>query len=419
MGSTLAPLAAPIIGVTFVLAGSGLFNSVTSFRFGVAQMSASVAGIVLSGYFLGLIVGSLRCPKIVGRIGHIRAFAAFCALAAGSVLVHGLWVEPAAWFFLRGLVGFGTAGIYIVAESWLNEKVTPLNRGLVLSMYTAACQIGLTVGQSLLAFVDSAASSAFTVAGLFLVFAVVPVTTTRAPQPHVHASERMPFRRLIAIAPLGTVTCFLAGAANNSVFAVGPMVGSGLGLSQEQTAWFMSAVVFGGMCSQWPMGRLSDRVRRGWVIALCAGSLAVVCIALRSFWMPGMVAIGGGFCIGFFLFVLYPVAIAYVNDVLSPEQILSASSALILVYSVGAASGPIATSFFVDLLGPYGLFYVLAVVGLILVPGSLVVMHYRDPVAQSDKEAFLPTALPQTAPMADLDPRLSAAGEVEAPAVEA
>lgn len=411
MGSTLAPLLAPIIGVTLVLAGSGLFNSVTSFRFGTQNMSASAAGIVLSGYFFGLIAGALRCPQIVGRIGHIRAFAAFSALAASSILVHGLWPEPVAWFGLRALCGFGTAGIYIVAESWLNERVTQRNRGVVLAVYTAACQIGLTVGQVLLAVVDSEAPSAFTVAGLFVVLALVPVTMTRAPQPHVHTSDRMGLGKLIAIAPLGTLTCFLAGAANNAVFAVGPMTGTRLGLTQEQTAFFMSAVVFGGMCSQWPMGRLSDRIRRGWVIALCAGALATVCVALRVAWSPGVVSIAGGFAVGFFLFVLYPVAIAYANDVLTPRQILPASSTLILIYSVGAAAGPIAASFVVDLTGPYGLFYTLAFVGAVLVPSAVAVMHYRDPVAPEDKDAFIPTALPQTAPLADLDPRLSSAGD--------
>ncbi|MCA9583259.1 MAG: MFS transporter, partial [Myxococcales bacterium] len=341
---SILPVLSPVLGTSIVLIGAGLLNAYTSYRFGLEGISSIRAGLILSGYYAGLVMGSLRCGQIVTNVGHIRAFAGFSAIAAASTLGHSVTSVYEIWFLLRMACGFSLAGIFVVAESWLNGTATPTNRGQLLAVYMVANQVGLVIGQAALAAVGEGVHLAFTLAGMAMAVAVVPVTLTKGPGPSIAGETRMPVRTLMGRAPLAFFTCLLSGWITNSLFAMGPMAGQSLGLSRGLVGLFMSMLVVGGSVAQWPIGRLSDRMRRGWVIAGCGAFLALFTAALSFFWQPHQAVAAAAIGMGAFAFVLYPLAISDANDLLSSEEILGASGGLVLAYSVGAVVGPIATS---------------------------------------------------------------------------
>ena len=106
----------------------------------------------MSGYFIGYFVGANMIPNLVSKVGHIRVFAAFASLASLSILIHAVFVNPVVWTLGRFLTGFSLIGVYIVVESWLNDRATNRNRGGVLSIYMFITFIGLAVGTLLLNF---------------------------------------------------------------------------------------------------------------------------------------------------------------------------------------------------------------------------------------------------------------------------
>ena len=112
MAQTLGPVAALLLGVFFLVTGSGLQNTLLPLRGAFEGFSAVNLGILGSSYYLGFVFGCLLVPHIVRRSGHIRAFTALTAGAVATMLAHPLFVEPHVWFALRGTTwGFRLATV--------------------------------------------------------------------------------------------------------------------------------------------------------------------------------------------------------------------------------------------------------------------------------------------------------------------
>ena len=133
MKNALAPVAALLIGVSILLTGQGLQGTLLPVRAGLENFSTISIGIIGGAYFLGFTVGCLKGGELVKNVGHVRVFAAMTALASASPLLHGLLLDPLVWGLLRALTGFCFAVLYVVIESWLNDRATNENRGVIIS----------------------------------------------------------------------------------------------------------------------------------------------------------------------------------------------------------------------------------------------------------------------------------------------
>lgn len=409
MPAVFSSLSALLLSIGIMTLGYGLLGSLLAVRMAVEEFSTLTAGVVMSCFFLGLMVGSQTVGWVVRRVGHIRTFAALASIFSAATLAHVFYIDPVLWAVLRLIEGYCMAGLLMCAESWLNDRATNETRGSVLSLYMIASYLFGSLGQMLLATGAVEGFLLFALSSVLMSLALVPVALTRAPAPALPEQSLFGLRRLLEISPLGVVGCFVSGLTTGAFYALGPRYGADLGLETIEIAVFMGVTIFGGLLLQWPVGRLSDRIDRRKVISGAGALLALMTIGLAVTvatpllpmgpWVLGLVLLLGGM-----MFVLYPLSLSHANDFISAQDFVPASGGLILFYGMGATIGPVAASLAMEAVGGLGLFGFGAVSGLALSVFSLWRLRQGDAVAAEDKTPFLVT--PRTAYVVyELDPR--------------
>jgi MFS family permease len=365
-GSMRAAIGTLIVATSIVQLANGFFGTFISLRVSLENFGATLAGLVLSSYFAGFTVGALRCGKIIERIGHIRAYAAFGGLVAAATALMPLLRGPLLWLVLRAVVGFGCAGLFITAESWLNAKALPSERGRVFSVYMVGTFIALAAGQLLIAKVDVASAGPFN--GIVALFAVglVMVSTTRAEPPQVSTSQALPYGRLIQAAAIAVLGSALSGMMAGTFYALVPAWAQGEGIDQSTIALFMFAAVLGGLVFQVPVGRVSDRVDRRRVLTVLG--LGFACTAVLLVLLPHTMAtvLLAAALLGGFLSTIYPVCVAHAHDCMPAELVVAVSARLILVSGLGSVLGPVIGTRLMASFGINGVFYFMAATALAL-----------------------------------------------------
>lgn len=337
----IVPISALLIGVALLLSGTGLLNTLLALRGGIEGYTGATLGIVMSGYFVGFLIGTYLALPLIRRIGHIRTFA-FCAASIASlVLIHALWVSPIGWFILRVLTGTALVILYTVIESWLNSKTPGESRGKVFAVYMTVNLTSLAASQQLLRFDHTAGFTLFAVASMFICLSLMPVTWTRFPQPEVHRVEHVRLSVLSKAAPVAIWAAFLSGLAMGAFWGLGAVFASKIGLGADSVAMFITATILGGAIFQLPLGRYSDKIDRKKMIVIVAGVATVLAISAifiveHLLLLLGVMGLYGGFA-----FAVYPIAIAHLVDNLAQEQMLAGGSSLLLLHGLGAVVGPI------------------------------------------------------------------------------
>lgn len=339
--NTVAATWALFLGIGLLMVGNGLQGSLIGIRSGIEGFSTLEAGAVMTFYFIGILAGSRLSTRTLATVGHIRVFAALASMASGAALVHALSPMPLSWAAMRFVTGFCMAGLYIVAESWINDLATNKTRGKLMAIYMAVTMGGFSIGQLLLNVADPSGFELFVLTSLLVSMSLVPVSLSASSSPPMSVPSPMSLRSLASIVPTGIATSLLVGMAHGSLLGMGAVYATAAGLRPSQVALFMGAPMFGGFILQLPIGSLSDRVpRRGVMFAVAIGA-TVVAAGLLLAPAGGLVAYLLMFLLGGCSFPLYSLAISYTNDWLEPKQILGASSALVTVNSVGAIIGPL------------------------------------------------------------------------------
>lgn len=342
MKRALTPVASLLLGVAILLTGQGLQHTLVPLRANLENFSTISIGLMGGAYFLGFTIGCLRGVKLVQRLGHVRVFAAMAAIASAAPLILALYVNVWNWFLLRLVTGFCFAILYVVIESWLNEKSSNEDRGLVFSAYTVISLTVMAVGQQMLQFHDPADMTLFAIASVLVSLALVPVVMSTSTTPRHSDSLQLDFKRLFAISRTGTIACLASGMANGAFWSLAPVFTSGVTDQVSTTASFMTAVVIGGAAGQWPLGHWSDRTDRRKVMAVVA--IVAACTGL----LLGLVYDNLGISMllvfgaiwGATAFPLYSVAVAHANDYAEPGEYVMVSSGLLLMYGIGAIIGP-------------------------------------------------------------------------------
>ena len=342
MTSVVSALFALLVGASLIITGTGLLGTALALRAESLGFTSSLIGVVMSAYFVGYVVGTYACPKIVMSAGHVRAFSAFAATAASAVLLHPLLIDPIVWALLRFVTGVCLVGLYMVIESWLNERSTNEARGRVFAVYQVVSLVALAGGQYLILLGSDSISTAFIIAGALLSMGLVPVVLTRVPHPAPISSVQLDLGKLWRISPLGVAGAGVAGLANGAFFALGPVFAQRVGLDTAEVALFMSLVLLGGVALQWPIGQASDLWdRRTVIFAVSVGGASFAALAtwLLERSVPGMLA--SMLLYGGAAFTLYPLCVAHANDYADASEFVATASGLLLVYGIGAAVGPL------------------------------------------------------------------------------
>jgi MFS family permease len=381
------------LGIALMMLGNGLQGSLLGIRASLEGFPTTVTGILMSGYYAGFLIGSVLAPRLVARVGHIRVFAALASLASSAILIHALWIHPAAWTVLRLLTGFCYAGLYVVVESWLNDQATNRTRGQLLALYMMVVLGAAAAGQWLLNAADPAGFHLFILVSVLVSLSSIPLALSTGPTPAFEAPSRVGVRQLYRVSPTGVVGYFGTMLASGAYFGMGAVYGRAIGLSVRDISLFMSLIMLGGMLLQWPIGRLSDAWDRRQVLTgvtflaalfallagLAAGRSLVALFALA--------ALFGGTNLP-----LYSLCVAYVNDYLERDQIVPASGTLVLIGGVGAAFGPITAAVAMRSFGPAGFFWWLATVHAAIGAFALYRMTRRRALPRAEQGSYVAVA---------------------------
>jgi MFS family permease len=292
MLALLRPVWALLLGIVLLMAGNGLLSSLLGLRGSIEGFSSTVMGGLMSGYYIGFLASSLLTPRGVRSVGHIRIFAALAAMATVAAILAALFVYPAVWLLSRIISGFCYAGLYVVAESWINDRSSNETRGRLFSVYMLTQYAGLIGGQGLLNLFSPAGFESFSLVALLISVAVVPTLLTAKQAPAVAAPRHVGLRQLYRISPLGTIGTLAIGMAQSAFFSMGAIFGHRIGLSTEQVSLFLIAAILGGATLQWPVGRLSDKFDRRRLLTVAAFAstvLAVVAMFAASFSLPVLI----------------------------------------------------------------------------------------------------------------------------------
>jgi MFS family permease len=365
-GSMRAQIGTLIIATSAIQLANGFFGTYISLRVATEDFGATLSGLVLSSYFAGFTLAALRCGRIIERVGHIRAYAAFAGLVVAATAAMPLIIGPFSWFVLRAVVGFGCAGVFVTTESWLNAKAQPSDRGRVFSIYMVGTFVALAVGQLLIARVAMEGGGPFNAIVALFAVALVMVSTTRAEPPRPTPTEKLPYGELMRAAPVAVVGCAVNGIVTSAFYALVPAWMQDKGIERTTIALFMLVAVVGGLAFQVPIGRLSDRFDRRVVLAALglgfAGTAVVMVLLPRHspLILPAAALLGG------FMSTLYPVCVANAHDRMPADRVVAVSGQLILISGLGSVAGPLIGTNIMARSGINGVFYFMAAAALLL-----------------------------------------------------
>lgn len=383
-----------LLGMLLLMVGNGMQGTLLGVRGGIEGFSAFEMSLVMSAYFLGFLGGSRLAPEMIRRVGHVRVFAALGSLISALLILYAAVPDWMAWTGMRILMGFCFSGVYVTAESWLNNSATNETRGQTLSAYMIVQMLGIILAQGLINVGDAAGYFLFVIPSVLVSIAFTPILLSISPAPVFGTTKPMTIRQLFDISPLGCVGMFLAGGVFSAMFGMSAVYGTEAGLSVAQISMFIGAIYGGGLIFQYPVGLCSDRMDRRKLIFGLSVFGAVVTLGGFLF-TPGFSALLlVGVVIGGVTNPLYSLLIAHTNDYLQADDMASASGGLLFINGLGAFTGPMVTAWLMGLAGPGGFFLFISVLLTLIVGYSAWRMTRRAATPVSETGAYamiLPT----------------------------
>ena len=399
MFSVLSSAWALLLGMMLLQVGNGMQGTLLGIRGEIEGFSTLEMSLVMSGYFLGFLFGSRMAPDMIRRVGHVRVFAALASLISAVMILYPALTDPIAWGFGRIIIGFCFSGVYVTAESWLNNAADNENRGKALSLYMIVQMVGIVSAQALLLVADPGGFILFIIPSVLISLSFAPILLSISPTPAFDTAKPLSLRQIMTISPLGCVGMFLLGGIFSAQFGMAPVYGAEAGLSVVQISTFVSTFFIGALVLQFPIGWLSDRMDRRLLIlvgaAIC-GSGAVVGMTMGSLFPALLLA---GLMVGGMSNPLYSLLIAYTNDFLEHDDMAAAAGGMVFINGLGAVLTPVVTGWLMGRLGPWAFFLVIAVLGFGVAAYAAYRMTQRAAPSVEETESFTMVA-PSASPMA-------------------
>lgn len=385
------------VGILLLMIGNGLQGTVVGLRGALEGFSATEMSYVMSGYFLGFLGGARLAPRMIGQVGHVRVFAALASLISAAFILYAAVPDVMVWTVLRVLIGFCFSGVYVVAESWINEASTNENRGQTLSLYLIVQMLGVTSAQFMINFANPGGWNLFVLMSVLVSVSFAPILLSAQRTPPFETTKPMTIRAIFAHSPLSCMGMLFLGGIFATLFGMSPVYATEVGLSVQETTIFISMIFIGGMVVQYPVGWLSDRMDRRLLImastAFGAGSL----LLSLNFTNELYVVYALGFVSGGIANPLYSLLLAYANDSLEHDDMAAASGGMIFINGLGAIMGPVIVGVSMEQFGPNAFFILVAVLMAIISAYSGYRMTRRPAIPVEETSSYpviLPTASP-------------------------
>lgn len=406
MTRMVTSLSALLLSIILLVSGNAFLMTLLGIRLSIESVSPDIIGWVLVCYSIGFVLGTLYVQRIIGSVGHIRAFAVFAAIAAVTSLMYPMAISMVFWAALRVISGFSIAGVLVVIESWFSSRASNSNRGALFAVYQIVFYLSAAGGQLFVNVGDPAHFMPYSLAAILLALGLIPLSMTKMEAPAIEQVHGISFFTLARESFTGVSGAVVCGVLIGGFYALGPVYATLMGLDVAKTATFMASAIVSAMLLAWPLGRLCDHYDRRRVmfwVAILAG-LAAVAVSVSSADNIGQLTVLVGVFIGLSA-TIYPISVAITNDRMESTRIVAASATLLLSYGVGSVIGPIVMAELIDLLGPKGMFVGSAGCLLVLAVITSVRITYTEDVAVEDQELYVP-AMPETSVvLTELDPR--------------
>lgn len=385
---SFAALFLSVILLQLSTGGVGPLDALSGFALG---FTTEQIGLLGSAHFVGFFMGCWLAPRMMGNVGHSRAFAAFTATGAIGLLAHMLVIDPYAWAVMRIASGFCVAGCYTIIEAWLQAKLTNETRGRAMGIYRVTDMGASLAAQLIIGILEPASYVSYNLLALVCCATLIPLTLTRVSQPETPDAPRL--RPMLAIqrSPLAAAGVVVAALSSASFRMVGPVYGTGVGLAAGQIAYFLAAFVLGGALAQYPTGWLADKFDRRWVL-IWLSTAAIISCALTSLIATDdilVIFVLAGF-FGFTTFPIYSVATAHAHDFADSHERVELSAALMFFYAIGAIAAPYVASTLMEQFGPPALFVMIAAGHAVLVVFGLFRMRVRDSAPRKTNYVYAP-----------------------------
>ena len=422
MGKLIKNSWALFTGYGILIIAHGLQGNLLGVRSVIEEFNYIATGTMMSGYFIGYFVGANSVPNLVQKVGHIRVFAAFASLASLSILIHAVFVNPLVWIGGRFLTGFSIIGIFVVMESWLNDRANNRTRGKVLSTYMFITFIGLAIGTLLLNFSSPEKYEPFILISLLLSIGLIPILLSKRKPPKFKKITAIKIKDLYKISPLGSFSMFCTGFIHSTIFTLGAVYAATMNFTIFEISLLLFLITVSGAMFQWPIGYLSDLHDRRLIIIGCAffsaifATLTIVASgsSLENMYLATSLGMNK---IAFYLFVtlyagmalpLFTLNLAYVNDFIPKEKFVSAGSGLQIIFGLGAMGGPILCSLFMYRYGSNGFFVFLTIFHVFIVLFGLYRITVRREIKENPDSTFTPLPRNITPLGIELDPTTGA-----------
>ena len=413
-------------GFGIIVVSHGFQGNLLGIRSVIENFNFIATGIMMSAYFVGFFIGATVVPKLVTKVGHIRVFAAFASMASLSSLVHVVFVDPYVWIFARFLTGFSMIGIFIIVESWLNDRANNKTRGKVLSLYMLVTYVGMALGNLLLNVSDPRYYEPFILISLLFSIALIPILLTKRKPPKFRKNSAIKIKELFKISPFGTVSMFCTGFIFAPIFSLLSVYAVTMKLSIFETSLLLVGVMLAGALFQWPIGSLSDKYDRRKIII--GSSLAAIIFSFSAIFASGVgnslpnLFIESTVSFNYFsttmdktrLFIfvillagvtlpLFSLNLALVNDYIPKEKFVAAGSGLNIIFGLGAMAGPIMCSILMHFLGPNGFFVHLLIFLFVIIVFGFYRLSQRE-IENNPESTFTPLPTTITPLGIELDP---------------
>ncbi|WP_425090700.1 MFS transporter [Tropicimonas sp. S265A] len=388
-----------LLGILLLMIGNGIMATLLGVRGAIEGFSTQAMAFVMAAYFAGFLGGSRVTPELIRRVGHVRVFAALGSLISAAMILFPVFTEPYAWVVLRLVVGFCFAGVFVTAESWLNNATPNETRGTAMSIYGVVMMAGFVVAQGFVARGDASGFVLFILPSILVSISFAPILLSVTPAPVFESSRPISLWEVFRASPLGIVGLFLMGGVFSALFGMASVFGTTAGMTAAQISTFVAAIYLGGMLLQFPIGWISDRMDRR-VLILCVACVGCFAAALAGIGVggyPGLLATA--FLLGGMANPLYALLVAYTNDYLAYEDMASAAGRMVFVNGVGAVSGPFVTAALMDWVGASGFFVYIFVLMLGLSGYAVWRMSRRPSIATEETGSFTAVS-PAASPVA-------------------
>ena len=363
MFQVLSSAWALLLGMGLLMVGNGLQGTLLGVRGEIEGFSTLQMSFVMSAYFVGFLGGSRMTPELIRRVGQVRVFAALASFISAVMILNPAFTTPVAWSLGRALIGFCFSGVYVTAESWLNNAADNQNRGKALSLYMIVQMFGIVSAQALVLIGDPAGYEIFVLASVLISISFAPILLSISPTPAFDTAKPMSLRRLMEASPLGCVGMFLLGGVFSAQFGMSAVYAVKVGLSLTEISTFVATFYVGALFLQYPIGWMSDRMDRRilvlFVAAFAAAGSVLAIIFGGHFWM----LLAAAFLVGGLANPLYSLLIAHTNDYLDHDDMAAASGGLVFINGLGAIAGPLIIGGLMSdtVFGPAGFFIFMAV----------------------------------------------------------